>query len=209
MTLDDMDQLHCVALVLREPVTNLETAQRRMQECADRIEQLTGPATKPPIMTLKNSHCPWSVEVDGDDLVVRNIKATCFGGAFDAGDNGETESGVMNDGRDPNLMGVALPIRSTEAATRQSPLAFKGPHIPWGTTVLVYREEDRGDGTAVECKLIDNGPNVLEFPTHALDVNPNVAAKFNPDNIPANKLANEWSGEGFSYRIIGGAKFIS
>ncbi len=135
-------------------------------------------------MIIKTSHCPWSVEVDGADLVVRNIKATCFGGAYDAGDNGETESGVMNDGRDPSLMGVALPIRSTEAATRLSPLAFQGPHIPWKTIVLVWNE-DTTEEFAVPCILIDNGPNVLKFPSHALDLNPNVAAKFNPENIPA------------------------
>lgn len=202
----DPTEIQCVIDVLREPVSDLETAQRKLSICADRLALVITPPAKPPIMTLKNSHCPWPVEVDGEDLVVRNIKATCFGGAFDAGDNGETESGVMNDGSNPSLMGVALPIRSTEAATRKSPLAFKGPHIPWKTEVLVWEDDE---SKAVTCCLIDNGPNVLEFPTHALDLNPNVAALFNPDNIPANKLANQWSGEGFSYRIVGGAKFIS
>ena len=153
---------------------------------------------------------PWSVQVDGDDLVVRDIRATCFGGKFDLGDNGETESGIMNNGfptagADP--MGVALPIRSTEASTQNSPLAFKGAHIPWKTVVKVWREAD-GEETAVDCILIDNGPDVSNFPSHALDLNPNVALTFAPDFNPT-KIANQWSENGFSYRIVGGAKFIS
>ncbi len=153
------------------------------------------------------SELPWTAEIDGDDLVVRNVKATCFGGAFDAGDNGETESGVMNDGRDPKLLGVALPIRSTERATRCSPLAFKGPHIPWKTEVRVWHELE-GEKGAVSCILIDNGPDVSRFPTHALDLNPNVALLFYPYS-DIRTIANRWSGSGFSYRIVGGAKFIS
>jgi hypothetical protein len=157
-------------------------------------------------MTLKTDHCPWVVEVDGEDLVVRDIRATCFGGAFDAGDNGETESGILNDGSDPKLMGIALPIRSTEAATRLSPLAFKGPHIPWETHVWVWRGDD--PATGCDTILVDNGPDVLTYPTHALDLNPNVAAFFSPDFDPR-KLANEWSMSGMSYRIVGGAKWVS
>lgn len=150
---------------------------------------------------------PWTYEVDGDDLVVRNIIVTCFGGAYDKGDNGQTESGALNNGSNPNLFGVALPIRSTEAATKNSPLAFKGPHIPWFTPVNVWRDTE-GEDTAVLCELIDNGPNVLRYPTHALDVNPNVALCFTPGaNLVT--IANEWEGHGFSYRIIDGAKYIS
>ncbi len=153
------------------------------------------------------SQLPWTAEIEGDDLVVRDIKATCFGGAFDAGDNGQTESGVMNDGRDPHLMGIALPIRSTEHATRCSPLAFAGPHLPWKTKVRVWREAD-GEASGVECILIDNGPDVSKFPTHALDLNPNVALHFSP-GANLHRIANEWSGSGFSYRILGGAKWVS
>ena len=160
--------------------------------------------------TLQSPGIPWVVIVDGDDLVVRNILATCFGGAFDSGDDGETESGVPNHhypiaGAYP--MGVALPIRSAEAATRNSPLAFKGPHIPWLTRVKVWREAD-GEQTAVTCILIDNGPDVSRFPSHALDLNPNVALHFAPEFDPK-KVADQWSEAGLSYRIVGGAQYIS
>jgi hypothetical protein len=159
--------------------------------------------------THLQSFLPWSAEIDGDDLVVRAIRATCFGGKYDTGDDGHTESGVLNDGSDPNLFGVALPIRSTEESTRHSPLAFRGPHIPWKTVVMVWREAE-GEKGAVACELIDNGPDVLRYPTHALDLNPNVALAFNPDFDPC-AIANEWMSQPgeFSYRVVGGAKYIS
>jgi len=159
---------------------------------------------------IRREGVPWEVEIDGDDLVVRNIYATCFGGKFDLGDNGQTESGVMNDGfptADADPMGVALPIRSTEASTRNSPLAFPGAHIPWKTVVKVWREEE-GEDSAVDCILIDNGPDVSKFPSHALDLNPNVALHFAPDFEPR-RIANAWSSAGFSYRIVGGARYVS
>jgi hypothetical protein len=167
--------------------------------------------TSPPHGTvLGRPGIPWIVQVDGDDLVVRNVLATCFGGEFDSGDNGETESGVMNHGfptADAHPMGVALPIRSLEAATRGSPLAFGGAHIPWLTTVKVWLES-AGESTAIECILIDNGPDVLVYPTHALDLNPNVALHYSPGFDPK-RVADHWSGSGFSYRIVGGAKYVS
>ncbi|EDY16699.1 hypothetical protein CfE428DRAFT_5812 [Chthoniobacter flavus Ellin428] len=155
--------------------------------------------------SLKSPHCPWLVEIDGEDLVVRNIIATCFGGAHDSGDNGETESGVMNDGRNPDLFGCALPIRSIEAATVLSPLAFKGPHIPWETLVRVWREAT-GEGNSITVRLIDNGPDVLHYPTHALDLTEAAAAHFRRD-IPRDRLANEFEEPGFSYRILGAAPY--
>lgn len=153
------------------------------------------------------SKLPWTAEIDGDDLVVHSIRATCFGGAHDSGDDGETESGVLNNGSNTKLMGIALPIRSVERATKLSPLAFKGPHIPWKTEVRVWREAD-GEESAILCVLIDNGPDVGEYPTHALDLNPNVVMRFDPGANPLT-VADEWSGAGFSYRILGGAKYIS
>lgn len=157
---------------------------------------------------IVSPHVPWIVHVDGDDLVVHNIVATCFGGAYDKGDNGQTEGGVMNDGRDPNLLGVALPIRSTEKATRGSPLAFPGAHIPWRTIVRVWRDVD-GESAGIDCQLIDNGPDISKYPTHALDLNPNVARRFASPSMADHDLPNKWSGMGYSYRIVGGAKWVS
>jgi len=116
--------------------------------------------------TLQSDGIPWVVQIDGKDLVVRNILATCWGGKFDSGDSGQTESSVPNNGY-PTAgaypMGVSLP---------------------------------------------DNGPDISKFPSHALDLNPNVALHFAP-TVDPKKVANQWSENGFSYRIIGGAKYIS
>lgn len=46
----------------------------------------------------------WTYQIDGNDIVVRNVIATCFGGKFDAGDNGQTESGILNDGLGPESL---------------------------------------------------------------------------------------------------------
>ena len=154
--------------------------------------------------------CPWNFVVDGDDLVVKNITATCFGGKYDLGDNGETESGWKNNGdgsEQSNTFQVALPIRSIERATQSSPIAFKGQHIPWLSVVKVWREQ-YGEETAVKAVLTDNGPDISRFPNHAIDLNPPLAQHFAP-YFPLNKIANNWEGTGFSYRIIGGAKYIS
>jgi hypothetical protein len=152
------------------------------------------------------SKLPWTAEIDGNDLVVRGIHATCFGGKYDKGDNGLTESGIRNDGSN-NLLLCALPIRSTEAATRDSPLAFKGPHLPWRTPVLVW-SASACEGSAIACLLADNGPRVSRYPTHALDLNPPAALHFSPGYDP-HKIANEWSMDDMCFRIIGGARFIS
>ena len=151
---------------------------------------------------------PWTYQIDGPDLVVRNVTATCFGGTHDDGDDGRTESGVMNDGRYPLLMGVALPIRSTETSTKDSPLAFKGPHIPWFNEVRVWRETD-GEDLAISCLLIDNGPDFANYPNHAIDLNPNVVLKHFAPTFDPRKVANEWGESGISYRIVDGAKYVS
>lgn len=144
-------------------------------------------------------------EIQGADIIMRNVIVTCFGGAHDLGDNGQTESGVLNDGSDPNLMGCALPIRSTEKATRNSPLANANkPHIPWGTEVRFWRGDV--EKAVISTKLIDNGPDVATYPTHLGDLTEAAAAKFSP-NIPRDKLANGFSAV-LSYRVIGGAKYI-
>jgi hypothetical protein len=156
-------------------------------------------------MNTLPSKLPWTAEIDGEDLVVRNIKATCFGGAYDFGDNGMTESGIQN--RNNPAFLCALPIRSVEAATRDSPLAFKGPHIPWRTKIKVWRES-QGEAYGVICLLADNGPDVSRYPDHALDLNPPAALFFDP-LVDPRKIANTWTGDGFSYRVIGGSNYIS
>lgn len=148
---------------------------------------------------------PWVALIDGDDVVGRNLFGTCWGGGHDPGDDGQTQSGLPNDGRYAKLAGVALPIRSIERATAGSPLAFPGPHIPWFTKVLVWLEE-AGEASAITCQLIDNGPDELHYPTHALDLTVWVAQQFAP-KIPLELLPRYFGMTGLSFRIIGAAKY--
>ena len=76
----------------------------------------------------------FTARVEGDDLVVRNVRATWFGGAHDPDDNGQTASGVSTR-LHPDLLGCALPMNGFRL-TRGSPL----PDLPWMTTeVEIYR----------------------------------------------------------------------
>ena len=147
----------------------------------------------------------FDVEVDGPDLLLRNVIATAFGGGHDKGDDGQTESGVLNDGSNPKLMGCALPIRSTESATAPSPLTSSGPHIPWGTKVRFWAA-GADESTAIECVLIDNGPDVKVYPNHAADLCVYPASLFSP-RIPIKQMANVFEAH-VNIRIVNGASFI-
>lgn len=148
----------------------------------------------------------WGIKIDGDDILIENVKATCFGGPYDAGDDGQTESGIMNDGSN-SIKQIALPIRSTEHATACSPLANpRKPHIPWETICSVWRASE-GEGSARRAMLTDNGPDVALYPDHAMDFNPELVLDFEPDADPK-KVANNWMGVGFCCRIPGGAKYV-
>lgn len=156
-----------------------------------------------PRRILLPDEVPWDAYVVGNDIEVRNVIVTAFGGGFDRGDKGETESGVMNDGRNPKLMGCALPVKHNEAATRPSPFDFTPP-IPWGTRVEFWYKPDESD--KITCTLIDNGPDVLKYPTHAGDLCVYPASLFDP-HIPLRSMANAF-GMRLSYRILGAAQYV-
>lgn len=132
----------------------------------------------------------FTVLVDGDDLVVSNVRATAFGGYDDAGDNGETASGMPTKHL-PEPFGCALPILPGESATSNSPF----PLLPWGTVVQVTC----GD-VVFFCPLIDNGParssgNAIDFCVRC--------AKFIDPKATANDF-EAW----LSYRVLKGATFL-
>lgn len=92
----------------------------------------------------------WKPDKDGDDIVIRNARVTCFGGSNDPQDNGETASGV-NTKQNPDIKGCALPIRLNIPELRDSPL----PRIPWRTHVFIT---EHATLKALEVELIDCGP---------------------------------------------------
>src|SRR5436190_3725301 len=71
---------------------------------------------------------PFDVEVIGDDLAVKEVLATAFGGASDPQDSGETASGVSTK-LHPDIVGCALPMRVDKILVlRKSPI----PKMPFG-----------------------------------------------------------------------------
>src|SRR5262249_41636109 len=109
----------------------------------------------------------FQVTVDGDDLVVRDVSATWFGGDSDPQDSGETASGVFTKGH-PDLMGCALPmdLGDRSPSTQGSPI----PKLPWGMKRLsngsqvlvpggtIVRVFSHSTQEVVEIPLIDLGP---------------------------------------------------
>lgn len=107
-----------------------------------------------------SSRWDWlEVLVDGDDLVVRNTRATNFGHAQDKEDNGVGCAGFPV-AKHPELALVALPFAvQGHAQFHDSPiphLPAKSPRIP-GQQVRVWCPQT---STAVMCELADLGPSL-------------------------------------------------
>ena len=130
------------------------------------------------------------VVVDGDDLVVEQGRATCFGGYDDTGDDGQTASG-MPTRHIPQPFGCALPILPGVIATSGSPF----PLLPWGTVV----EVTCGD-VVFYCPLIDNGP--AKDSGNAIDLCVRCATFINPS-----ATANNFSAT-VNFRVLKGATFL-
>jgi len=135
----------------------------------------------------------WGAIVDGDDLVVRNVRATWFGGDSDPLDNGETASGVNTKGH-PNLDGCALPMTGMHVPnTEGSPL----PKVPWKTIVRVY---NRDNHKVMEIPVIDLGPAKPPHAHAALDLTIH-AFKALGGSLNVGELHVD-------YRVIGGATYL-
>lgn len=134
----------------------------------------------------------WKPEIDGEDLVIRHARVTCFGGANDPQDNGDTASGVST--KDPAVVGCALPMRTpTLKELRDSPL----PRMPWKTEVM-FTEESTLKAQAIP--VIDLGPAL--HTGNAGDLTIAAAKFFNPHASATNfeMIA--------TIRVIGGAKYL-
>ena len=104
----------------------------------------------------------FTARVEGDDLVVRGVRATWFGGAHDPQDNGQTASGVSTR-LHPDLQGCALPMNGYRL-TRGSPL----PDLPWMTTQVQITHAANGRKATVP--LIDLGPAAPPHAHAAIDL---------------------------------------
>ena len=128
------------------------------------IEQpaAAGSAAADPAVLRGDGRYGFTARVEGDDLVVRGVRATWFGGAHDPGDNGQTASGLSTR-LHPDLLGCALPM-SGYRLTHGSPL----PDLPWLTTqVDIFRA---ANNRRVTVPLIDLGPAAPPHAHAAIDL---------------------------------------
>jgi hypothetical protein len=134
---------------------------------------------------------PNGVAVVGDDLVVRNTKATWFGGPNDPSDNGNTASGITTRDK-PNLLGCALPLPSRRSNLT---LGTPFPTVPWQTKVRVKNLINQQE---ITIPLIDLGPAVKTG--NGLDL---TEAAFN-----ALGAATAVGRISVDFTVIGGARFV-
>jgi hypothetical protein len=99
------------------------------------------------------------VSIEGNDVWVRNVIASWFGGPNDPEDSGQTASG-LNTRQHPDILGCALPMAGFHhPATNASPI----PRLPWFTQVKVT---NTNNGKEIQVPLIDLGP-ALNAASHA------------------------------------------
>jgi len=148
--------------------------------------------TEPRILRGDGSF-PFTAEVVDNDIVVRNVSATWFGGPNDASDNGQTASGVSTVDN-PNLMGCALPMDGfNHPKTDGSPI----PRLPWNTMVRVTNRDTEGE---ISLPLIDLGPSKFA-PSHAaIDLTESAFQSLGVDpTVGVMKV---------DFTVVGGASFV-
>ena len=142
---------------------------------------------------LSGSAYPWTVEIQGDNLVVTGQHATWFGGSNDPQDDGSTASG-MSTKRNPSILGCALPMdfnRPHDNPCAGSPL----PKLPWFTTILV-----KSNGLKLLVKLIDLGPAAPPKASAAIDLTQAAFIALGGD-IRTGRIPVD-------FEVIGGAKLL-
>jgi hypothetical protein len=135
------------------------------------------------------------VLVDGDDLLVKNVRATWFGGGNDPDDSGLTASGVATRGR-PNLMGCSLPMDLGPGAKQNPCHGSPIPRIPWFTRVRVYSYVNQ---RVLTVPLIDIGPSRPPIAHAPIDL---TQAAY---RALAGSLEKDLR---VDFRIIGGSKYL-
>lgn len=148
---------------------------------------------------------PWTAEIDGDDIVIRNARATCFGGSDDPQDDGSTASGISTKAN-PELQACSLPMNYTgpDGPTRRALIGSPIPMLPWKTMVRVTPNAFQHPGTDdtpsyIDVPVIDLGP--ARDTGNAVDLTIAAARCFIPSATASDfELRCE-------VRILGGARY--
>lgn len=148
--------------------------------------------------------------IEGEDIMVQGT-ATAFGGDNDSMDNGETASGYNTKGN-PDLLGVALPMRNSTVYTKGRGYVLAGspiPKMPFGILPSgklnlkgAFVDVTFPNGVTIpKIPVIDLGP--AAWTKDAIDLSVGLARKYKPK-----ATANNF-GCGVVYRIRGGARYLN
>ena len=163
---------------------------------------------------------PFKIRIEGNDIVVRDVVITCFGGwgsgIADPQDDGRTASGLNT--RLHALKAVSIPMNGRDFSFPDPAVhrALDDCPIPrlrnylgltaWHTLVEVTIG---GETWTPEAGIIDLGPGLQATKNtnapHALDLTPLAAIHWAP-KMSLRQLANSFEARG-SYRIKDGALF--
>lgn len=157
---------------------------------------------------------PFVPRIDQGDIVIDDIICTCFGGADDPQDNGDTASGV-NTKRNPDRQAASVPMDISKAkrinlsashrlgaslAAHRSLDGCPIPVVDWFTPIHI-----ESNGRVLVTQIIDLGPGkqATTNPSepHAVDLTVAAAKFFDPEATATNFSMR------CNVRIIGAAKY--
>lgn len=147
----------------------------------------------PPRILRGDGSFSFAAEVVGNDIAVRNVTATWFGGPNDPSDSGQTASGISTR-NNPTLMGCSLPMDGfRHPKTDGSPI----PRLPWNTMVRVKNLKTQ---TVIDLPLIDLGPSKFAGSHAAIDLTETAFRSFGVN--PSAGIMK------VDYTVLGGARFV-
>ena len=174
------------------------------------LDNLFGPVTEHAyqefMTTILRGKGTWAFfgQIEGDDIVVRNVWATAFGGNADPQDNGETASGY-NTKDHPAVTAVALPmdgygvksLTGSPIPKLQFGLHSNGETNPDGAHVIVTSHDGK---ETPALPVIDLGPS--RSTQNGIDLTVAAAKMFYPQASASNFKVR------VDYRILGAAKHV-
>jgi hypothetical protein len=137
---------------------------------------------------------PWHAYIDGNDIIVLGARATCFGGANDPQDSGETASGLSTK-LNPRIVGCALPMNYSgrNPGLRKALAGSPIPKMPYKGSVVVT-----SGGKSLTMPCIDLGP--AKRTGNAIDLTIQAARHFKAGASATNFAMT------CDFRILGAAK---
>jgi hypothetical protein len=181
--------------------------------------QVIAPIIPKASVLLGDGTWKFQAEIEGDDILVRGVTATWFGGSNDPNDSGQTASGFATRGH-PSLLGCALPMDGRmfpkfSAAEHKALDGSPIPAMPFGINrdgspnpngAMV--EVTAVNGRKITVPVIDLGPG--KRAGDAIDLTQEAFVQLaDLDGKDIDRARELRKGVlRVDYRIIGGAKYV-